>query len=317
MRREREHPAVPVAVPGPEPRGGVLGVRFLRKPLDETRLGPLADRLTGHDVSVAGLRPGRDHAEQCDPPPRRLRHRLADRARKSRFVANDVVRGEDQKDGIVSSVAPGDRLEGGRGDRGGGIAGGRLEQNGRGGDADRRELLRDHETVRLVADHDGRPRGVQRRKPARGALQEGVLIRERDELLGTELAGERPEPASGTARQDDREYGVGHFRRKRIAATTGQGTVYPKSEAAHARYAPSPRTHVGIVGRAPREEPASDGEGATPVPGYNPRRVENDPAREPWPIGRERACIGLSAPGGTGRRDPGSRCRRPCRHQAP
>ena len=211
---EHEHPAVPVTAPGLDPRGGVLGVRLLREPLHETGLGPLADRLAGHDVSVPGVHPGRDHAEQRDPSPRRLRDRLPDRARKSRFVANDVVRREDQKDGIVSFVAPGQRFEGSGGDRGGGVPGGRLEQNGRGRDADRLELLRDHEPVLLVADHDGRPRGVQGCKPPGGDLQEGVLIDERDELLGTELPGERPEPASGTARQNDGENGGGHRRRR-------------------------------------------------------------------------------------------------------
>ena len=233
---EDENSAVPVTAPGCNPRSGVRRARFLQETLDATRRGSLIDWGTRPDVPEAGLRVGGDDSEHRDPPGRRLPHRLSDRGGKTRFVSNDVVRGEDHQDRIVSFANLIERFEGGGGDGRGGVPGGRLEQNGRRLDGDGLELLRNHETVLLVADHDGTPNTAQGREPADGGLQQGVLVQERDELLGMELPGERPEPASGTARQDDGEYGGSHLRGGKVRRSNGSGhSLLGESEAVAGR----------------------------------------------------------------------------------
>ena len=88
-------------------------------------------------------------------------------------------------------------------DRRRGVAPRRLEHDRARLAVDRAQLLGHQKAVRLVAHHD---RGADRqaREPAHGLLQHGVAAHQRQQLLGIELARQRPQPGAGTARENHR-----------------------------------------------------------------------------------------------------------------
>ena len=162
------------------------------------------------------------------------------RTREPRLVANGVVRGEDKQDRVGSVVALAEHLQG-SGDSGRGVPADRLEQDGERCDAGGGKLPHDHKPVRLVRDHDGRANGArQRHDPPDGRLKEGALVREGDKLLGMELPGKRPEPASGPARQHDGEYGGNHVQDRPVLRSDWARHSLPKDR----RRPPSSRRFI-------------------------------------------------------------------------
>ncbi len=69
--------------------------------------------------------------------------------------------------------------------------------------ADLSQLLGDHEPVLLVADHHRLPQLGQPLQTGDGLLEHGPVGDQGQELFGIELAGQGPEPAAGTAGEND------------------------------------------------------------------------------------------------------------------
>ena len=206
---EDEHPAVPVVAAVFHERGGSVRVRFLDEPLDpaSARTGP--GGRPGQDVSVPGFRMRGGDAEGHEPARHGLHQGLPNRIGEPGFVPDDVVDGKDQQDRFIAVARLPKRLKRRRRDRGCRVSRRRLEEHGRGSDADGLELFAHHEAMRFVADHDRRRETRERRVAPDGreapsrSLQERELVRQREELLGVKLPGKRPEPAAGTSGKDD------------------------------------------------------------------------------------------------------------------
>jgi hypothetical protein len=92
-----------------------------------------------------------------------------------------------------------------------GVTPGWLQDDGRGLTLEGTKLLGNQKAVIHIADDDGieqmqrlaRVLFRQTIESVRGRLQHGQRTRQRQELLGIGLAGQRPEPGSGAAGQDD------------------------------------------------------------------------------------------------------------------
>ena len=162
------------------------------------------------DVPVFGVRTGGDHPERHELSPNRFPGRPPDRLCESGAVPDDVVRRQDQQNRVVCAASI-ERLQGRGGDRRRRVSSHRFEQYRRRRNANRLKLLGNHEAVPFVADHDGGMRYVESLESACGGLQQGVIVQQRDELLGVVFPGQWPEPRPGAARQDNGEHGVGHL----------------------------------------------------------------------------------------------------------
>ncbi len=76
------------------------------------------------------------------------------------------------------------------------------------------QLLGDQEAVRFVAHDHGRGGVRKAREARRGVLDHGALAGERQELLGQQLARQRPEARAGAAGENHRDefHGAGIVR---------------------------------------------------------------------------------------------------------
>ncbi|MCY1294388.1 hypothetical protein D9M70_436800 [compost metagenome] len=189
---EQEHAAVPeVAAVGDEGLRSLL-VRLLDELHDPQRPRHQQVLLAGAnaaDVAEAGFRALGGNAEQ---------HHLALLGRRAgdlqglaqgHAVADHMVGGQHQQ----QVVAPlGEHLQRRQGHRRRGVAPERLEQQRLGGDADGRQLLVDDEAVLLVAHHDGLLHALER-QALQGLLEQRLLADQGEELLGIELARQRPQ----------------------------------------------------------------------------------------------------------------------------
>ncbi len=199
-RREQEHAAVPVAIAGVD------------KTLRSRRVGffnELCNRIHGRlarataDVTIARLGTGRHHAESDQLALLSGRHRACDRRNEGARIADHMIGRQHQQQRVVAS-------------------GERRERNGRRGVAadgfqhdclrrhvDLAQLLGDREAMRLVADHDRRLKFGEPDHAQCRLLQHRARTRQRQELLGVQLARQRPEAGSGAAGED---YGDEHRR---------------------------------------------------------------------------------------------------------
>ena len=69
--------------------------------------------------------------------------------------------------------------------------------------ADVLDLALGHEAVFLADHDDGRRRVLEGGDPLHGGLQQGLVTGQVDHLFGVEFAGQRPEPGTGAAGQDN------------------------------------------------------------------------------------------------------------------
>ena len=148
-------------------------------------------------------------AEGHEPARHGLHQGLPNRIGEPGLVPDDVVDGKDQQDRFISVARLPKRLKRRRRDRGCRVSRRRLEEHGRGSDADSLELFAHHEAMRFVADHDRRRETRERRVAPDGreapsrSLEQRELVRQREELLGVKLPGKRPETAAGASGEDD------------------------------------------------------------------------------------------------------------------
>ena len=158
----------------------------------------------GTDIAVARLGARRDDPKGDDGTvPGRLQSG-GDRRVEGLAVGDDVIRRHHEEDRIAA--VPCGELRGQR-KCGSGVASDRLEDDAGTIVTRRAQLLRDHETVRAIANDDGRrdtlSTCVEAVEAADGFLQHGVQAGERKELFGLVFAGERPQTGAGAAGQDD------------------------------------------------------------------------------------------------------------------
>ena len=115
----------------------------------------------------------------------------------------------------------------GQRDGGRGVASDWLEQDGRGRKLHLAQLFGHEEAMRFVANNNGTGGIGESREPRGGLLDHGALAGERQQLLGQELARQRPEPRAGAAGEDHGDEFHGRHRtpprsaRLKLAATDG------------------------------------------------------------------------------------------------
>jgi hypothetical protein len=201
-RAEYEHTAVPVVVAGLHELARPLGVGLLDEARDAKRC---TVRRPALDVAVGGLGRACDHAEGCELARVGRGHRRAHRTVERADIADDVVGRQHQQHridrvGIASHSL--ERRVGGERDGGRGVASEGLEHGGARRNAQQSQLLGDQKAVRLVAHHHRRCRREALEAQQR-LLQHGARTGERQQLLGIELARQRPQPCTRTAGEND------------------------------------------------------------------------------------------------------------------
>ena len=153
---------------------------------------------------------GRRNTEGHDPAVSRGLHG-GQHAVAKRIVVLEVTVGRDHQQQRIGVLC--ERVTGGEGHGGSGVARCALEQNGAPAHADSAALFGDQEAMLLVAHDRGRLRG-ERLEPVQSLLEHRAAAGQRDELLGMELAGQGqrrvPEPpASTTGRMEVMQVPVG------------------------------------------------------------------------------------------------------------
>ena len=220
-RAEQEHAAVPIMIPGGDEALGGAKVRLLDEAVDGVdrvrRTGARQTRKRRRrpaDVAVARLGALWDHAEGHEPPRLGRRQRRPYGRLEGRPVAHHMVGGQDEQQrtrvgGIRGVARRGSRRQrhmSGQRDGRGGVTPDGLQHDPCALHARLTQLLGHHEAVGLVADHDRGRHPRQTRRAGHGRLQHGLAApREREELLGEVLTGERPEARARTPGQDDRD----------------------------------------------------------------------------------------------------------------
>ena len=237
---EDEHAAVPEVVAGLDPVGGLGRIRLLDEFFDDPGVAA-PGRGSRPDISVAGFRMGRRHAECHELAGARFANRGPHRPGKGDFVPDDMIRRQDEEDRLFVPGAPGESLERGGGDGGRGVPGDRLQNDGARRDIDGSELFRRHKAVFVVAHHDRGGGIVEGRQPLRGRLQQGILAEKTDQLLGMVFAGQRPESAAGASRENDRDYVRIHIPAMGCVGLVGPADILPGP--------PAPATREPTPGR--------------------------------------------------------------------
>ena len=193
---ENEHATVPIVDSsfneGFNEGFGVMDVRLLHESGHHSAVFGHAGRRTSLDISVSGLRPSRNNAKRDEPAGRSLLDRFPHCMGRLLIAPNDMVCRKNQQNGIFALVRPSNRLKGRGGDRRSRIPRYGLQQNPPRRHIDGPELLGGHESVFLVTDYDGILKILEGRKPPNRCLQHGVLIHQRDKLLGIELPRKWP-----------------------------------------------------------------------------------------------------------------------------
>ena len=179
--------------------GGRCRVRLLDKAGDREHARRIVQGGADLDISVAGLRRGRAHAE-CHDAPGVCRHRCrCEAAAKQCGIDDHMVGGQHPQDRVRVVFRDQNRR---RRDRRRAVASNRLQHDAGIPDAHGAELFGDQEPVLLVA-HDYRRGEAVAMCPQRRLLQQGAVGHEWPELLGEALARDRPQPGAGAAGQDD------------------------------------------------------------------------------------------------------------------
>lgn len=195
---EQEHAAVPEIATLGQQLAGARGVRLLDEGVDAP--GRRSGRhllLALPDVAVAGFRMGGHDAEGHQTPRLRGWRGGLHRRLESRHVADDMVGRQYQQQRL------GIGAQGRQRDRRRGVATDRLEDDGLGRDPQLAQLFRDEEAVRFVAHHDGlRHRDAV--ETLDGLLQHRAIAHQGQQLLGVQLARDRPQAGARTAGQYDR-----------------------------------------------------------------------------------------------------------------
>src|SRR5882762_9835589 len=220
---EHEHAAVPVVVVGFQELEGALKLGFLHEACDAKR-GALSGAAL--DVAVAGLSSGRDHPEGDELSRLCGAERGAHRLLEGRRVPHQVIGREYQQHRTGRLRARGNALERrmrGECDGRRGVAPAGLEECGAWRDLKLTQLLRDQEAVRLVAYNHGRGRPETLETEYR-LLQEGVRPGQRQQLLGIQLARQRPQACAGSAAEND----WSEHRRPRDAPAQGVTSGLPR-----------------------------------------------------------------------------------------
>ena len=120
---------------------------------------------------------------------------------EGRRIADDVIGGRHHEDGAGIRRL---RLERRERDRGRRIAADRLQEDRRGGTAERAQLFGDRKAVRLVADNDRCPGARDAGESQGRVLQHRVFAGQGQELFRIHLTRKRPEARSRPARQNHR-----------------------------------------------------------------------------------------------------------------
>jgi hypothetical protein len=164
--------------------GGLGGIRLFHETRQHMHTGQAGQFGACLDIAVAGLGRGRAHAEGDDAAVTGCGHRGGEGG-VQRCGVGDRGIGRHHPQHRVG-IGLGDQ-KGGGGDRGGGVAAHRLQQDARMGLAHQAKLLGHHEAMRLVADHDGVVEALAH-GARRGFLDQAALGGQRPELLGEAFA---------------------------------------------------------------------------------------------------------------------------------
>ena len=220
---EHEHAAVPVVVAGLQELLRALRVGFLHEACDPK---PRAARGPALDVPVGALSAARDDTEGDELPGLRGAERGAHRLLEGRGVPDQVIGRQHQQYRIGRIRARGAALKRrmrAECDRRRGVASEGLEEGGAWLDLQRSQLLRYQEAMRLVAHDHGRGRR-ETLETQHGLLQQGVRPGQRQQLLGIQLARQRPQAGAGSAAQND----WSEHRRPAEAAAQGVTSGLPR-----------------------------------------------------------------------------------------
>ena len=198
---EHEHTAVPVVVAGIQIALGGCCVGLFDEAIHRADSGSGSlQRRAGLDVAVAGFRPSRGDAKGNQPPCCGVGRRLPHRCAEAFDIGDDVICRQDQQDRISAFTLGVQRRHR---DRRRGVAPDRLQDDRPRLDADRAQLLGNHESMLLIAHHQRRDDFAQTGDSQDGVLQQGVLVRQRQKLLGIGFTRQRPQPGTAAAGQDD------------------------------------------------------------------------------------------------------------------
>ena len=198
---EHEHAAVPVKVPGKQIVFSGIKIRFLYELGHLVAARPFGSAFL--HVAIACLGMGRH-----DPKADQLAcfgkgQGGADALAEACFILDEVVGGQDQQHRILPVRH---RLQRSKRNCRGGITAHGLEQNLSVFHVQLAHLLGSNETVFLVTDQPGQL-DIETFQTLDRGLQHGHRrIGQRQELLGIELARERPEARAGAARHDDGDH---------------------------------------------------------------------------------------------------------------
>ena len=200
-----EQAAVPKVVTALDIGLGHFQARLFGKTLDGKCIAAL-HRLRLLDVAIAGFRPVGDDAEGhhgaiAGKLPCRFHGRV-----QLHGLRDDMIRRHGQQDGLRVGH------QGCKGQRRGGVASARLQNQPDAVHARLLQLLCREKTVLVVAYHDGRRFGHLRChavQAARRVLQHGdAIAAEGQELLGVGFAREGPQARTRASAQDNGEQGV-------------------------------------------------------------------------------------------------------------
>ena len=195
---EREHAAVPEIFAAGEIGLGRRQVGLLDETFDGARAA--FGRSRRLDIAVAGFGRRRHDAESDQGPLLRRRQGGQHGGPEPGFVANHMIRGQDQQHRII---ARGHRLQRGHGDRGRRVATHRFEQEGGRCRPDLTQLFGHDEPMFFVGHDQGRLRARQAAQAQCRLLQQRMLADQGNELLRIGLPRQGPEPRAGTAGQQD------------------------------------------------------------------------------------------------------------------
>ena len=151
-------------------------------------------------ITIAAERRGRGDAERHQRALARRQIGLRIGRGQHLAVLQHMVRGHDEHHRVLAA-AHGAQRGGGDGRRG--VAGVRLQDQLGILDAQLLRLFGRDVAVGFVAHQRGVRLGAGRIQPQQGVLQQAAVIGQTDELLGQQLARQRPQPRARSAAEDD------------------------------------------------------------------------------------------------------------------
>ena len=155
------------------------------------------------DIAKSGNRRCRTQTKQDEPPAPRGRQSRGDRGAECRVIADPMI-DRHRQNHRVGILLAGEKCRNRDGRRGVSPKG--LEHDGRVRYSHRAQLLADDKAMFRIRNHHGIGEQQGIADPQRSLLQQRLFAEQRKQLLRIGFAGQRPEPRSCAARQQNGNY---------------------------------------------------------------------------------------------------------------